>query len=68
MPVEAVPGSFRQDLVDQGLAIKTEALSKIYEVGAEKVQALRGIGLHFEPAAGYAGGEWARHLCCDWLD
>jgi putative ABC transport system ATP-binding protein len=46
MPVEAVsPDSFRQDLVDQGLAIKTEELAKVYEMGAEKVQALRGVNL-----------------------
>src|ERR1700719_2329567 len=45
MPVEAIPDSYRQDLVDQGLAIKTEALTKVYEMGAEKVQALRGVNL-----------------------
>jgi len=45
MPVEAIPDSYRQDLVDQGLAIKTEALTKVYEMGAEKVQALRGVDL-----------------------
>ncbi len=44
MPVEAIsPDSFRQDLVDQRLAIKTEALAKTYEMGAEQVLALRGV-------------------------
>jgi putative ABC transport system ATP-binding protein len=46
MPVEAVsPDSFRQDLVDQGFAIKTEALWKTYEMGSEQVQALRGVSV-----------------------
>ena len=46
MPVQAVsPDSFRQDLVDQGIAIRTEALWKTYEMGAEKLHALRGIDL-----------------------
>ncbi|MBI3669511.1 MAG: ABC transporter ATP-binding protein [Acidobacteria bacterium] len=35
--------SFRQDLVDRGLAIKTEGLWKTYEMGAEQVHALRGV-------------------------
>jgi putative ABC transport system ATP-binding protein len=44
MPVEALPSeSFRQDLVDRGLAIKTEALWKTYEMGAEQIHALRGV-------------------------
>ncbi len=44
MPVEATaPDSFRQDLVVRGLAIKTEALTKTYEMGAEQVHALRGV-------------------------
>ncbi len=44
MPVETTAAdSFRQDLVDRGLAIKTEGLTKIYEMGAEQVQALRGV-------------------------
>ena len=44
MPVEATASdSFRQDLVDRGLAIKTEGLTKIYEMGAEQVHALRGV-------------------------
>src|SRR5579872_3310325 len=46
MPVEAVsPDSFRQDLVDQGFAIKTEDLWKTYQMGSEEVQALRGVSL-----------------------
>jgi len=44
MPVEATASdSFRQDLVVRGLAIKTEGLTKIYEMGAEQVHALRGV-------------------------
>src|SRR5467141_3621178 len=44
MPVEAVsPDSFRQDLVDQGYAIRTEDLWKTYQMGSEEVQALCGI-------------------------
>ncbi len=46
MPVEAIPSeSFRQDLVDRGLAIKTEGLWKTYEMGAEQVHALRGVDM-----------------------
>ena len=46
MPVPAIsPDSFRQDLVDQGVAIQTEDLWKTYEMGAEKLHALRGIDL-----------------------
>ena len=46
MPVQAIsPDSFRQDLVDQGIAIRTEDLWKTYEMGAEKLHALRGIDL-----------------------
>src|SRR5690242_6276335 len=46
MPVEAVSlDSFRQDLVDQGFAIKTEHLWKTYEMGLEQVQALRGVSV-----------------------
>jgi len=39
------PDSFRQDLVDLGIAIETESLWKTYEMGAEKLHALRGIDL-----------------------
>jgi putative ABC transport system ATP-binding protein len=46
MPVEATAAdSFRQDLVDRGVVIKTESLWKTYEMGAEQVQALRGVDL-----------------------
>jgi putative ABC transport system ATP-binding protein len=46
MPVETTsPESFRQDLLDQGIAIKTENLWKSYEMGAEKLHALRGVDL-----------------------
>jgi putative ABC transport system ATP-binding protein len=41
----AIPTSFRVDLPDQGLAIKTENLTKSYEMGAETVHALRGVDL-----------------------
>src|SRR5260370_12197476 len=44
MPVEAVsPDSFRQDLIDQGFAIRTQDLWKTYQMGSEEVQALRGV-------------------------
>jgi putative ABC transport system ATP-binding protein len=46
MPVEAIPsGSFRQDLIDQGIAIKTEDLSKSYVMGTETVHALNGVSM-----------------------
>jgi len=46
MPMPAISSdSFRQDLVDQGIAIQAEALWKTYEMGAEKLHALRGIDL-----------------------
>jgi putative ABC transport system ATP-binding protein len=41
----ASPETFRQDLVDQGIAILTEGLWKTYEMGGEKLHALRGIDL-----------------------
>jgi putative ABC transport system ATP-binding protein len=41
----ASPEAFRQDLVDQGIAILTEGLWKTYEMGGEKLHALRGIDL-----------------------
>jgi putative ABC transport system ATP-binding protein len=37
--------AIRQDLVDQGVAILTEDLWKTYEMGGEKLHALRGINL-----------------------
>ena len=39
------PDSFRQDLLDQGVAIRTENLWKTYEMGGERLHALRGIDL-----------------------
>jgi putative ABC transport system ATP-binding protein len=46
MPVEAVSReAFRQDLVEQGIAIKTEDLWKTYEMGSEEVHALRGVDI-----------------------
>src|SRR5713226_8873053 len=51
MPVETTPSeSFRQDLVNAGVVIKTEALWKTYEMGAEKVHALRGVDLELGKA------------------
>ena len=41
----ASPDTFRQDLVDRGVAILTEELWKTYEMGGEKLHALRGIDL-----------------------
>src|SRR6202162_2757625 len=35
--------SYRQDLVDAGVVIRTEGLTKVYEMGAEQVHALSGI-------------------------
>jgi len=37
--------SFRQDLVDSGVVIKTEDLWKTYEMGAEQLHALRGVSM-----------------------
>ena len=39
------PDTFRQDLVDQGVAILAEGLWKTYEMGGEKLHALCGIDL-----------------------
>src|ERR1700680_1325083 len=41
----ARPDTFRQDLVAQGVAILAEGLWKTYEMGGEKLHALRGIDL-----------------------
>jgi len=47
MPAEApASDTFRQDLVDEGVAIRTEDLTKTYDMGAEKVQALRNVDLN----------------------
>src|SRR5271169_3590214 len=51
MPVEAVPaapGEVRQDLLDRGVVISTEALAKTYEMGSEQVFALRGVDLEIQ--------------------
>ena len=46
MPVNSsMQSSFRQDLLDQGLVIKTEDLGKTYLVGTEEVHALCGVDL-----------------------
>src|SRR5262245_49753753 len=46
MPVETMSTeSFSQELVDSGVVIKTEGLTKVYEMGAEQVHALRGVDL-----------------------
>jgi putative ABC transport system ATP-binding protein len=42
---QAAALAFRQDLVDAGIVIHTEDLTKTYEMGAEKVHALRGVNL-----------------------
>ena len=41
----AVPSFYRNDLLDDSLAIKIENLTKSYEMGAETVHALRGVDL-----------------------
>ena len=44
MPAEITTSeSYRQDLVDAGIVIRTEALAKMYQMGTEEVHALRGI-------------------------
>jgi len=46
MPVETqTADSYREDLVSSGVVIKTDALAKVYEMGAEQVHALRGVDL-----------------------
>lgn len=35
--------SYREDLVSSGVVIRTDALAKVYEMGSEKVHALRGV-------------------------
>lgn len=35
--------TYRQDLVDSGVVIRTEGLTKTYEMGAEQVHALQGV-------------------------
>jgi putative ABC transport system ATP-binding protein len=49
MPVEtAASDSFRQDLIDLRVAIRTEDLTKVYEMGSEKVYALRGVNIEIK--------------------
>ena len=44
MPAEMTTSeSYRQDLVDAGIVIRTEGLIKTYEMGAEQVHALQGV-------------------------
>ncbi len=44
MPVETTSAeSYREDLIASGIVIKTEALTKVYEMGAEQVHALSGV-------------------------
>jgi putative ABC transport system ATP-binding protein len=44
MPAEITASeSYRQDLMDAGIVIRTEALAKVYQMGAEEVHALCGI-------------------------
>jgi putative ABC transport system ATP-binding protein len=43
-----VSESYRKDLVDQGVVIKTENLVKVYDMGATQVQALRGVDIEIQ--------------------
>src|SRR5215469_296137 len=46
MPVETqTADSYREDLVNSGVVIKTEELAKVYEMGAEQVHALCGVNV-----------------------
>jgi putative ABC transport system ATP-binding protein len=47
MSASAVPVSqnYRQDLIDAGIVIQTEDIWKTYEMGAEKLHALRGVNI-----------------------
>ena len=46
MPAETTRSeAYRQDLVDSGIVIRTEALAKVYQMGTEEVHALRGVDL-----------------------
>jgi putative ABC transport system ATP-binding protein len=40
-----LPQSYRQDLIDAGIVIQTEELWKTYEMGVEKLHALRGVSI-----------------------
>src|SRR5580698_9123339 len=49
MPAEnAASDSLRQDLIDQRVAIRTEDLTKVYEMGSEQVYALRGVNIEIK--------------------
>jgi putative ABC transport system ATP-binding protein len=49
MPAETTAfGSDRQDLIAQRVAILTEDLTKVYEMGSEKVYALRGVNIEIK--------------------
>jgi putative ABC transport system ATP-binding protein len=43
MPVDSATETFREDLVSSGIVIQTQGLTKVYEMGAEQVHALRGV-------------------------
>lgn len=46
MPVETTASeAYREDLVSSGIVIRTQDLSKVYEMGSEQVHALRGVDL-----------------------
>jgi putative ABC transport system ATP-binding protein len=46
--VAAAPGEVRQDLLDRGVVIFTEALAKTYQMGSEQVYALRGVDVEIK--------------------
>ncbi len=49
MPAEMTTAeSYRQDLVDAGVVIRTEGLIKTYEMGAEQVHALQGVDVEIK--------------------
>ena len=48
MAVETTSEAYREDLVRDGIVIRTEGLTKVYEMGAEQVHALRGIDLEIK--------------------
>lgn len=49
MPLETTASdSFRQDLIDQRVAIRTDDLTKVYEMGSEQVYALRGVNIEIK--------------------
>ncbi len=49
MPLETTASdSFRQDLIDQRVAIRTDELTKVYEMGSEQVYALRGVNIEIK--------------------